>query len=242
MKRILIIIFIIAAFIVFSKIKEWYNNMQNAQVEQAARLLEMEQTIQEDSLTISNQAITLKDKNGIIKNQSQNIKNLRDKYKSTLDSYHRLQLTIDSLKADKDTIYVEPDSLDSTSAHFKESVGEGFFEIYGSINYDPLFIYNLGLRQILPIDIELTLERLSNGKYVSFMYTNVSFLNTKLTDIKILERQRWIDQIVFSTHISPYPFGGGVGLFYNNYGISYIQYVNRFGLLFNYYKNLGEIF
>ena len=244
MKKILIIVGVIIVFFAFMKAKEWYNNLQNEKYELIQKNLGLQQTVQEDSLTIATQATTIYSDKSLINLQSVNIEDLREKYNSEVESHVRLEAIIDSIKADVDTIYVQPDSLDSTVVGFNETLGDGWFEVYGKVHIvDPIYVFGLGMHQVFPIIIEVTMERLpGNENYASFTYVNYPELEIASTPVKVLDRRRWIDKLSFTAHLSTIKFGVGAGLMYENYGVAYMQFTDGPALMFNYSKNIGEFF
>lgn len=243
MKKILIIIAIIGLVIGFFYIKKYIDNERNLKARQAAEIIKLSGTIQEDSLTISSMALTITESEIEIVEQSENIKDLRDKYNTTLDSYIKLQTRIDTLTADRDTTIVEVDSTDSNTVSFRETFGDGWFEVYGRINRMPLYLFALSLRQLQDITFEVTLEKLpGNKEYVSFVHTNVPFISFKSTPVKVLDKRRWIDRVSIMGTVSLGQFGAGGALFYDEFGAGYTQFINGGAITMHYFKNLGEIF
>lgn len=240
MKKIFTIIIIIGLVIGFFYAKNWWNEQQALKARQASEIMKLKGVVQEDSLTISTQSLTITESEIEIVEQSKNIKNLRDKYNTTLNSYIHLKTRLDTLLADRDTTIV--DSSDSTLG-FKETFGGGWFEIYGRINREPLYLYALSLRQIEDIIFEVTLEKLpGNEEYVSFVHTNVPFINLKSTPVKVLDKRRFIDRVSIMGTVSIGQFGAGAALFYDEFGIGYNQYIDGGAVTLNYFKNLGTIF
>jgi hypothetical protein len=240
MKKIITIIIIIGLVIGFFYAKNWWNEQQAFKARLAAENIKLRENIQEDSLTISTQVFTIYENEQDIINKSKNIKDLEKKYNTTLYSYIHLQTQLDSLSADQDTTVV--DSTDSTLS-FRETFGKKWFEISGKINREPLFLYALSLQQLQDIIFEITLEKLpGNEEYVSFVYTNVPFINLKSTPVKVLDKRRWIDKISIMGTISLGKFGAGAAFFYDEFGIGYNQYIDSGAITLNYLKNLGSIF
>jgi hypothetical protein len=235
-----VIIFIIAVFVGFSKLKDWYDNNQIEKTRQLREILYLKKTINEDSLTISSQTTTISDGKQIIDTQSKNIINLRDKYNSTLESYMQLQTMIDSIKTDKDTVTVT--HIDTLTAVFEETMGGGWFRIWGKINKNPLYVYGMGMLQIKPIIIEVSLEKLPGEEYITYTYVNYPELSIVNKPIRVLDKKRWIDKIGFIGQVSAIKFGAGIGLSYDNYGISYVQFIDSPALLFSYHKVIGDLF
>ncbi|MHA1952505.1 MAG: hypothetical protein ACW96U_00975 [Candidatus Heimdallarchaeaceae archaeon] len=242
MKKVLIVILIIVAIVGFLKVKQWWTDKRNFESKQAQEILKLKERIQEDSSTISTQALVIDGERKIIDIQSTNIKQLRKKYNSKADSFIKLQTMFDSLKSERDTIFVIPDSLDPESSIFIEKVGEGYFEIVGSVKADPIRIYNLYLHQRKPFTLEVAIDRTGNDEYVSYVHYEPSFLNVSSSTVKVLDKRRWIDKIFFGAQISAIKFGAGVSLYYGNYGIGWMQFTDGNAIMFNYLKNIGEIF
>jgi len=243
MKKVLIIIAVIGLIIGFFYIKKYIDDERNLKARQAAEIIKLKGVVQEDSLTQSSMALTITESELEIVEQSQNIKDLRDKYSTTLDSYINLKSRIDSLTADRDTTVVEVDSTDSNSVSFRETFGNGWFEVYGRISLRPVYLYDLSLRQIQDILFEVTIEKLpGNNEYVSFVHTNVPFINLKSTPVKVLDKRRWIDRLSIMPFVSLGKFGAGAALFYDELGAGYTQFTDGSAISFYYYKNLGEIF
>jgi len=243
MKKYVIIILVIVGFFAFMKAKEWYNNNQIERSELLQETLRLQRTMREDSLTIYTQTTVIKNGATIISSQSKNIQDLRKKFNTKTDSYIKLKAELDSIKADKDTTYVTPDSTDSTVFNFEETLGDGWFEVYGKIHTNPVYVFGLGMHQIMPIIIEVSIEKIPGGKdYVTYTYVNYPELEISTTPIKIIDNERWIDKLSFTAHMSLLKFGVGVGLMYNNIGLSYMQFVDSPALMINYSKNIGEIF
>ena len=242
MKKIFIIIIIIAIVIGFFYAKNWWNEQQALKARQASEIIRLHGVVQEDSVTISSHVLTITESEIEIVEQSKNIKNLRDKYNTTLDSYIHLKTRLDTLLADRDTTVVEVDSNDSTLG-FRETFGDGWFEVYGRINREPLFLYALSLRQLQDILFEVTLEKLpGNEEYVSFVHTNVPFINLKSTPVKVLDKRRWVDRVSVMGTVLLGQFGAGGALFYDEFGLGYNQYIDGGAITINYFKNLGTIF
>ena len=243
MKKIFTIIIIIGLVIGFFYAKNWWNEQQALKARQASEIIKLKGVVQEDSLTISTQSLTITESEIEIVEQSKNIKDLRDKYNTTLDSYIYLKTRLDTLLADRDTTVIKVDSSDSNSLSFKETFGNGWFEMYGRINREPLFLYALSLRQLQDILFEVTLEKLpGNEEYVSFVHTNVPFINLKSTPVKVLDKRRFIDRVSIMGTVLLGQFGAGAALFYDEFGIGYNQYIDGGAITLNYFKNLGTIF
>lgn len=243
MKKVLIIIAVIGLVIGFFYVKKYLDDQRNLKARQSAEIIKLKGVVQEDSLTKSSMALTITESELEIVEQSENIKDLRDKYNTTLDSYIQLKTRIDTLLADRDTTVVEVDSTDSNSVSFRETFGDGWFEVYGRLNLRPIFLYDLSLRQIQDILFEVTLEKLpGNEEYVSFVHTNVPFISFKSTPVKVLDKRRWIDRVSIMPFVSLGNFGAGGALFYDEFGAGYTQFTDGSAISFYYYKNLGEIF
>jgi hypothetical protein len=240
LKKVLIILAVIALFIGFTKVKEWYDNNQADKARLLQKVLEQNKTIVEDSLTISSQTTTIINDKTIIGKQSKNIRDLSEKYDSTLDSYIKLEAKLDSIKAD--TIYMTVDSTDTNIVSFNGTLGDGWFEVYGKVRANPIQVFGLGMYQIFPIIIEVSLEKLPGGGYITYTHTNSSELEIATTPVKVIDKRRWIDRVGVIGAVSAIRFGAGIGLSYDNYGLTYMQYTDSPGLLFSYHKNLGELF
>lgn len=242
MKKIFIIITIIGLVIGFFYAKNWWSEQQALKARQASEIIRLHGVVQEDSVTISSHVFTITESEIEIVEQSKNIKDLRDKYNTTLDSYIHLKTRLDTLLADRDTTVVKVDSSDSTLG-FRETFGNGWFEVYGRINREPLFLYALSLRQLQDILFQVTLEKLpGNEEYVSFVHTNVPFINLKSTPVKVLDKRRFIDRVSIMGTVSLGQFGAGAALFYDEFGLGYNQYIDGGAVTLNYFKNLGTIF
>ena len=243
MKKIIIIIAAIGLVIGFFYAKTWWNNQQALKARQASEIIRLHGVVQEDSLTISSHVMTITESETEIIKQSDKLIELRDKYNTTLDSYIQIKARIDSLSSDRDTVKVVQDSTDTTSVGFSTSFGNGYFSVSGRINRQPLYLYQLSLRQIRDIMIEVTLEKLpGNDDYISFARTDASFLNIGSIPVKVLDRQRWIDRVFIMGNVSVGQFGAGASLFYDNFGAGYTQYIDGGAVTLHYLKNLGEIF
>jgi hypothetical protein len=233
MKKIFIIIAVIGLVIGFFYAKNWWNEQQALKARQASEIIRLSGVVQEDSLTKSSMALTITESELEIVEQSENIKDLRDKYNTTLDSYIHLKTRLDSLSADRDTTVVEVDSTDSNSVSFRETFGDGWFEVYGKISRDPLLLYGLSLKQIQDILFEVTLEKLpGNEEYVSFVHTNVPFINFTSTPVKVLDKRRWIDRVSIMPFVSLGKFGAGGALFYDEFGAGYTQFTDGSAISF----------
>jgi hypothetical protein len=243
MKKIIIILIIIGLVIGFFYFKKWRDEENTLKARQAAEIIKLRGTVQEDSLTKSQMATTIHENEQQLINKSQNIKDLEKKYNTILDSHITLKTRLDSLISDRDTTQVVVDSTDSNTVSFKETFGGGWFEVRGRINRSPLYLYGLSLRQIEDIIFEVTLEKLPGSEeYVSFTHTNVPFITFKSVPVKVLDKRRWIDRVSIMANVSLGKFGAGASLFYNNLGAGYTQYTDGSAITLHYYKNLGEIF
>ena len=243
MKKVLIIILIIGLVIGFFYAKDWWGKQQAIKARQASEIVRLSGVVIEDSLTISSHVITITESETEITEQSKSIRDLRDKYHTTLSSFIEIKTRLDSLEADRDTTIIYVDSTDSNVVGFKETFGNGWFEVRGSINRNPLYLYGLNLRQIEDIIFQVTLEKLpGNEEYVSFIHTNVPFLTLKSVPIKVLDNRRWIDRVSIMGTVSLGRFGAGAALFYDEFGAGYTQYTDGGAITLNYLKNLGDIF
>jgi len=243
MKKIFIIIAVIGLVIGFFYAKNWWSEQQAIKARLASENIRLHGVVQEDSVTISSHVLTITESETEIIEQSKNIEDLRDKYSTTLDSYINLKTRFDSLAADADTTIIYVDSTDSNSLGFRETFGEGWFEVRGRVNRDPLFLHGLRLRQLQDIVFQITLEKLpGNEDYVSFTHTNVPFMRFKSVPVKVLDKRRWIDRVSIMGTVLLGQFGAGGALFYDEFGLGYNQYIDGGAITINYFKNLGTIF
>ena len=243
MKKFIIVAIIVALVFIGFKVKKWLDNNQNQKANQAMEILKLKGTVQEDSVTKAVQAMTIEEGAQVQSIQKKNIRSLQKKYNSKTDSYTKLQASFDSLWADQDTVITEVDSLDSTLHSFHNDVGNGWFGVSGMIDskFKPFKVYNLLLVQNRPILIDISIERVSKGEFVTFVSYEPQFLEVgEVQTIKVVDPRTFWEKLDLILGLG-YP-AVGAGLKYESLGAMYLRTFDSHGFLLTYYQNFAEIF
>jgi len=245
MKKFLIVAIIVSLIFVGFKVKKWYDDNESQKTNAAMQILKLKGTVQEDSVTKSVQAMTIEEGAQVQSLQKKNIRSLQSKYNSKTDSYTKLQASFDSLRADvgRDTVVVEVDSLDSNIHSFNNDVGHGWFGISGKINsnFKPFIVYDLLLVQNRPILIDISIERVASGEFVTFVSYEPEFLEIgEIQTIKVVDPRTFWEKLDLILGLG-YP-AVGAGLKYESISAMYLRTFDSHGFLLTYYQNFTEIF
>jgi len=245
MKKFFIVAIIVALIFIGFKVKQWYDDGENQKANQAMEILKLKGTVQEDSVTKSVQAMTIEEGAQVQSLQKKNIRSLQKKYNSKTDSYTKLQASFDSLRADagSDTVVTEVDSLDSNIHSFNNDVGNGWFGISGKINtqFKPLTVFDLLLVQNRPIFMDISIERVSSGEFVTFVSYEPEFLVVgEVQTIKVIDPRTFWEKLDLVLGLG-YP-AVGAGFKYESISAMYLRTFDSHGFLLTYYQNFAEIF
>jgi hypothetical protein len=208
--------------------------------------LELEGTVKEDSVTIAIKTETIEAGAQREIGFKKNILDLQSKYNSKTDSYTKLQMSFDSLKAKagQDTVVTEVDSLDSNIHSFNnDQIGDGWFGISGKIDskFRPFKVYDLTLYQNFPIFVDISIERVGKGDYVTFISYEPQFLEVnEVRTVKVVDPRTFWEKLDLVFGLG-YPVVGA-GFKYESISAMYIRSFNEHGFLLNYHQNIAEIF
>ena len=233
-------VFIVLVFIITTVIMLYttYNEMINANhhiSDLKIELLKMQKVIKADSNIIISKAIEINSLNKQRKLISSKYRKAEKKYHSVLSNYIYIKGQMDSIL--ELNVNVKKDTI--TNSYSFDSYFD-LFEIYGHYCNSTM---SANLAQIKPLVLSLGIYKTPNDTPFVMIESNSHILQFDKAVVRFYNYNNngIMDKIRISSGVGATVLGFNVAIYYDNFGIRYINYINRKEIFLEYQTTIGQL-
>lgn len=220
-----------------------YYKLPKIETEKYQLMIEKEQyekIIKFDERTILFKSQEIKTLEAINSKLTDKIKAIQKKYNSVLKNYITIKAQMDSIiKIQADVVQ---DSVEKDKFLFDKYFD--LFEIYGYYTCNNPFI-EVNLAQVKPTILNIGIYKTKNDTPFVMINSNSSLLQFDKANVKFYNydfRKSFWDRLKISSGVSIANLGFSFGFYYNNFGILYMNYLNRnYDVMVTYQTSLRDL-